>query len=221
MIVTVGAFFDMDKTLLSDSSSLLWARYMWQRGELPVVELARILGIWLRYRLNRLDMVEITRQLVSELAGQPEWERVAMTRRWFQEQLAGYVTDEGRRRVEAHRRRGHRVVLITASPSYTAHALANALHIPAGDVLATRFEVRDGRFTGRLVEPMCYGQGKVVAATAYARKQRLDLDASYFYTDSIADLPLMLRVGYPVAVNPDRTLRETAQREGWPIVRFY
>lgn len=219
--MTVGAFFDMDKTLLSESSSLLWARYLWQRGELPVPELLRILGVWLRYKLNRLDMVEITRQLVGEMAGESEGERIAMTRRWFEEQLAGYVTDEGRRRVEAHRRLRHRVVLITASPSYIAHALADALGLPSGDVLATRLEVRDGRFTGRLIEPMCYGEGKVVAAMAYARARRLDLAASYFYTDSISDLPLLRQVGYPVAVNPDRPLLERAEREGWPVVRFY
>lgn len=217
----VGAFFDMDRTLLSDSSSLLWARYMWERGELPLRDALRIVLWLLWYQLGRLDMVEVTRRLVSELAGQSEEERITFTRQWFGEQLVHYVAPEGRRRFEAHRRRGHQVALITASPSYTAEALAAHLDLSPAHVLATRFEVEDGAFTGRLVEPMIYGQGKLQAARSYARRQGLDLANSYFYTDSIADLSLLEQVGYPVAVNPDRSLRALAEKRGWPMVRFY
>ena len=89
------------------------------------------------------------------------------------------------------------------------------------DVLATRFEVHNGRFTGRMLEPMLYGAGKLSAAAAYARHHGLNLAASFFYTDSISDLPLLENVGHPVAVNPDRSLRRLAETKGWSIVRFY
>lgn len=217
----VGAFFDMDKTLLSISSTMLWTRYMRKRGELPFRDFARILGALVRYKLGQLDMVETTRAFVRDLAGQPEDLHEAKTRRWVAEQLVHYVADEGRAWLESHRRLGHRVALITASPRYTADPLAETLGLAPEDVLATRFEVRNGRFTGQLLEPMLYGAGKLAAAGSYARRHGLKLESSFFYTDSISDLPLLENVGHPVAVNPDRPLRRMAEARGWSIVRFY
>ena len=217
----VGAFFDMDKTLLSISSTTLWTRHMRARGELPLRDLMRIVGALMRYKLGQLDMVETTRNFVRDLADQPEELHEAKTRRWVADELVQYVAEEGRAWLESHRRLGHRVALITASPRYTADPLAEALGLAPEDVLATRFEVRDGRFTGRLLDPMLYGAGKLSAAAAYARQHGLSLAASFFYTDSISDLPLLENVGHPVAVNPDRSLRRLAEAKGWSIVRFY
>lgn len=217
----VGAFFDMDKTLLSVSSSLLWTRHMRERGELPLRNLLGILGALVRYKLGQLDMAETARGFVRELAGELEELHEAKTRRWVVDHLVPYVAAEGRRWLEAHQRLGHRVAMITASPSYLADPLAEAFGMASQDVLATRFEVYNGRFTGRLMEPMIWGAGKLSAATSYARQHRVDLGSSYFYTDSISDLPLLENVGYPVAVNPDRSLRRLAEAKGWSIVRFY
>ena len=217
----IAAFFDMDKTLLSASSAVLLVRYMVKRGELARQDVMRFVSALLRYKMGRLDMIETTRAIVLELAGQSEAERIDHTRQWFQEHLIDYVTEEGRRWVAAHRRLGHRVALITASPSYTAEQLADHLGMAGEDVMATRFEVQHGLFTGRMLEPMIYGQGKLDVARAYAQDFGVDLGQSYFYTDSIADLPLLEMVGYPVAVNPDRSLRRLARSKGWAVVRFY
>jgi putative phosphoserine phosphatase/1-acylglycerol-3-phosphate O-acyltransferase len=217
----IAAFFDMDKTLLSSSSAVLLARYMRKRGELAWRDVMRVLSAMLRYKMGRLDMIETTREIVRELAGHSEAARIAYTRQWFSEHLIDYVTEEGRRWVAGHRRLGHRVALITASPSYTAEQLAEHLGMASEDVMATRFEVDQGRFTGRMLEPMIYGEGKLNAARTYAQSHGVDLHSSYFYTDSIADLPLLEMVGYPVAVNPDRPLRRLARSRGWSIVNFY
>lgn len=217
----VAAFFDMDKTLLSGSSAIILARYMRRRGELPLKDVMRVISALTSYKLGLLDMIETTRKIVAEMAGHSEIDRIAYSRQWFTDHLVDYVTEEGRRWIAGHRRLGHRVALITASPSYTAQQLAEHLGMADEDVMATRFEVKQGLFTGRLVEPMIYGQGKMSAAQEYAAKFNVDLERSYFYTDSIADLPLLEIVGYPVAVNPDRPLRKLAQTKGWSIVRFY
>ncbi|MEZ4768535.1 MAG: HAD family hydrolase [Caldilineales bacterium] len=216
-----AAFFDMDRTLLSESSTLLWIRYMRARGELPVSYILRFLGAMVRYQLGQLDMVEMTRRLAKDLAGEPEAQRATSTRRWVAEQVVNFVAPEGLRWLEAHRRRGDRVAMITASPEYTANALADHLAIPHEDVMATRFEVRNGRFTGRMIEPMVIGPGKLLAAQEYAVQNGIDLATSYFYTDSIADLPLLDAVGHPIAVNPDKPLLKLAEARGWDIVRFY
>ena len=216
-----AAFFDMDRTLLSESSTLLWIRYMRERGELPVSYVLRFVGAMVRYQLGQLDMVEMTRRLAKDLAGESEIQRAASTRRWVADQVVNFVAPEGRRWLDAHRKRGDRVAMITASPAYTADALAEHLAIPVEDVMATRFEVRNGRFTGRMIEPMVIGEGKLSAAQEYAARNGIDLASSYFYTDSIADLALLEKVGYPVAVNPDRPLLKVAEARGWDVVRFY
>lgn len=217
----IAAYFDMDRTLLSDSSSLLWMRYMRQRGELAARQFLHLASILLRYKFGVLDVPAMTRSLVADFAGQPEAERVAFSRRWFDEQLVNYVAAEARRVLELHRQQGHRPVIITASPIYTAEPLAAHLQIVPDDVLATRIEVRNGRFTGRVVEPMCYKEGKLQWAEQHAARHGIDLSASYFYTDSIDDLSLLERVGHPVAVNPDKPLYRWAEQRGWPVVRFY
>lgn len=219
--VTIAAFFDMDRTLLSDSSSFLMIRYLRDRGEISGREILRLLAVLLRYRLGILDIPTLTRRLVADLAGQREADRIAFSQRWFDEQLVYYVAARGREFLERHRQAGHRLALITASPNYTADPLAAYLQISPDDVLATRFEVQDGHFTGRVVEPLCFREGKLYWARRYAAAHGIDLSASYFYTDSIDDLPLLEAVGFPVAVNPDKPLRKLALRRGWPIVQFY
>ena len=129
----------MDKTLLSVSSATLWARHLRERGELPLGDLLRIVSALVRYKLGQLDMAETTRRFVLDLAGQSEDMHEANTRRWVADQLVNYVAEEGRQWVELqHRRLGHRVALITASPWYTADPLARALGMAPEDVLATR-----------------------------------------------------------------------------------
>jgi putative phosphoserine phosphatase/1-acylglycerol-3-phosphate O-acyltransferase len=86
--------------------------------------------------------------------------------------------------------------------------------------LCTRYEVKDGRFTGDFIEPLCYGEGKVIHAERFAREHNIDVDASYFYTDSCTDLPMLERVSYPRVVNPDVRLRWVAKRKGWPILNW-
>jgi putative phosphoserine phosphatase/1-acylglycerol-3-phosphate O-acyltransferase len=81
--------------------------------------------------------------------------------------------------------------------------------------------VVNGVFTGRIIEPLCYAAGKVYWAEAYAHEQGVDLDRSFFYTDSISDMPMLQRVGCPVVVNPDYRLRRYARRQGWPVETFY
>lgn len=217
----IGAFFDMDRTLLTESSTLLMVRYMRRRQLLRRRELFWLVWARLRLRLGTTDIPTITRQLVRSMAGAAESEQIAFSRQWFGEQLIHYVSEGGRRSIADHRARGHRLAVITGSPVYTAGPLAQHLQISAEDVLATRFEVVDGRFTGRLMEPMCFREGKLDYAEAYADRHGLKLSASYFYTDSIDDLSLLERVGHPVAVNPDKALLRVAQERAWPIVNFY
>jgi HAD superfamily hydrolase (TIGR01490 family) len=119
--------------------------------------------------------------------------------------------------VAAHREAGHLTVLLTSATRYLAEPLGADLGID--HFLVTELVVRDGRFTGQVIEPVCYGRGKVYWAERFAAEHGVDLTRSYFYTDSITDLPVLDRVGHPRVVHPDPRLRRLAQRRGWQVLR--
>jgi putative phosphoserine phosphatase/1-acylglycerol-3-phosphate O-acyltransferase len=110
------------------------------------------------------------------------------------------------------------VALLTAATSYIAGPTGHYLGV--SHQLCTRLEVRDGRFTGRLLKPLCHGKGKLYWAIEFCRAHGADLERSYFYTDSIRDLPALEAVGNPRPVNTDRRLLRVARRRGWPVERF-
>lgn len=216
----VGAFFDLDHTVLSESSSILWVRYLRRQGRVNGRQMLRFAWWALRYRLALIDMVAITRGLVADMKGQSEAELAAECDRWFDEMVAPCIAQRARECVGEHLARGHVVALLTASSPYVAGPVARSLGL--GDrFICTRLEVVDGVFTGRCVEPVCYGPGKLHWARAFAAEHRVDLARSYFYTDSYTDLPMLEAVGHPVVVNPDPRLRRRARNMGWPEVEFF
>jgi HAD superfamily hydrolase (TIGR01490 family) len=119
--------------------------------------------------------------------------------------------------VDEHRRAGHLTVIVTSASRYLAAPLATELGIR--HFLATELVVRDGVFTGEAVRPLCYGAGKVHWVRELAAREGVDLARSYFYTDSITDLPLLEAVGHPRVVHPDPPLRRLSRRRGWPVLR--
>ena len=125
-----------------------------------------------------------------------------------------------RERVVWHQTQGHHTAIVSASTPYAVQPVALALGMGEA-YLATRLEVVDGRFTGKVIEPACYDEGKLSLTRAYAAGHGIDLSQSYFYSDSHRDLRLLQAVGHPVAVNPNARLARIATERSWPIVYFY
>jgi len=153
-------------------------------------------------------------------AGSSEAEAWRMSNEWFQAMLRHYIAPGARERVAWHRAQGHQVAIVSASTPYAVHPVAQALDLGEA-YLSTRLEVIDGRFTGRVIAPACYDEGKLILARDYAARHGIDLAQSYFYSDSHRDLPLLEAVGHPVAVNPNRRLARLAAARGWPVMCFY
>jgi HAD superfamily hydrolase (TIGR01490 family) len=211
-----AAFFDIDGTLLSVNTAPLYARYLRRHGRARRRDLLRTAYYLIQYRLNLLDIDRAIERASRMIAGRLESEVAVFCERWYDEVVRQYLVPGMRSVLEEHRAAGHELALLSSSTSYLAAPLARDLAVD--HLLVTRLEVVDGRFTGRPVRPVCYGAGKVYWAQAFAAERSIDLDRSYFYTDSITDLPVLELVGYPRVVNPDRLLRRAARRRGWPIV---
>ena len=215
-----AALFDMDRTLLDTSSALLYVRYLRRIGQIGRRQVAQVIGWTLLERLGLLDMQRLVERLVTTASGDNEPEIKQLCDRWFAEDVVTHVTDRGRQRLAEHQAQGHVLGIVSASTQYAVGPLAAHLGIP-GQYVSTHLESQSGRLTGRIVPPLCHGEGKVVWAERFAAEHDVDLSASYFYTDSITDLPLLERVGYPVAVNPDPKLQRLAKQRAWPIELFY
>ncbi|MFN2168491.1 MAG: HAD family hydrolase [Anaerolineae bacterium] len=216
----VAALFDLDKTLLDASSGQLYARFQHRTGQIGTWQLVRVAWWGLLSGLGLLHMENLIPRLLADAAGDDAGEMRRQCDRWFAEDVLPHVTERGKQRVAAHQAQGHVIGIVSASTQYVVRPMADYLGI-SGQYVCTHLEREDGRLTGRVTPPVCYGQGKVVWAERFAAEHDVDLDASYFYTDSISDLPLLERVGHPVAVNPDPRLRRLADKRGWPIEQFY
>ncbi len=211
----VGAFFDVDRTIVSCNTGRLFLRDLRRRGEISFFRMLRALGWMAKYHLSLIDLQWVATRLAGEMAGKLEREFAETCRRWVEKDVLPLVGPGALDKIEKHRAEGHVLAILSTSPSYVTEPIAETLGID--EVMSTRFEVDGGLFTGRLIGPACVGKGKVHWAEDLGARRQLDLGASWFYTDSYTDMPMLERVGNQVVVNPDPRLRRIAKRRGWPV----
>ncbi|HUB36628.1 MAG TPA: HAD-IB family hydrolase [Solirubrobacteraceae bacterium] len=215
-----AAFFDLDKTLMAGSSGIYFARAAFESGMISRRRLARDIYENLRFRLRGStdDRADEVRERVGELiAGVP----VRDLQRLSPRVLAGVLPrlyPEMLARAYRHQDEGRLVYIVTAASQEMADLLAHVLAFDGG--LGSRSEIVDGRYTGRPAGPFNYREGKLLTVQELAARESLDLAASYAYSDSESDLPMLRAVGNPVVVNPDADLRRIAREEGWEIVHL-
>jgi len=215
--VAVAALFDIDGTLLARNTAPLYMNHLRRTGQARRRDLARTLYYLFWYKLGLLDVRSALEVSMAFVRGKDEAAMVADCVGWYRDAVRPYVFPAMAAQVAAHRRAGHVLAILTSATRYLAEPLGADLGIEHH--LVTQLVVRDGRFTGEVVQPVCYGRGKVYWAERFAAEHEVDLAASFFYTDSITDLPLLDRVGHPRVVHPDPRLRRLAQRRGWQVLR--
>jgi HAD superfamily hydrolase (TIGR01490 family) len=213
-----AAFFDLDQTLIRCSSGTRWMAFLRERGEVGIGLLCKTVLWSVKYKLAILDMETVGRRLAADMVGDSEAEMRHKISLFMKQELLPEVSPQGLQALAWHSAQSHTLVMLTSSTQYVAEPMAQELGI--AHVLCSRLHVQEGRFLGTCEIPLCYGTGKVVYAERFAEQHGIDLGASYFYTDSYSDLPMLLRIGQPRIINPDRRLRVHAKRQGWPIARW-
>lgn len=213
--MAVAALFDIDGTLIARNSARLYMQHLRRTGQARRRDVARTVYYLCRYKLGLLDLERALAVSMAWVRGRDEGAVRADAAEWYRSVVRPYLYPAMAATVEAHRRAGHVSAILTSATRYLAEPLAADLGIE--HVLVTQLVVADGRFTGEAVRPVCYGAGKMFWADRFAEAEGIDLGRSYFYTDSITDLPVLERVGQPRVVNPDPRLRREAARRGWPV----
>lgn len=211
-----AALFDMDRTLLKKDTAALYTRYRRDRGEVGIKDMLQV-GLWMfQYTMGVIDAPRVALKALEHFRGREERWLVESCEGWFKEYVLEHVQPKGREAVERHRAQGDVVAIVTGATPYAANPLARELDIDT--VVCTRLEVdSEGRFTGRPLEPLCYGAGKLELARRAGDELGFRVEEATFYSDSITDVPLLEAVKTPIVVNPDRRLRRVAAQRGWPI----
>jgi HAD superfamily hydrolase (TIGR01490 family) len=216
-----AAFFDLDKTIIAKSSTLAFGRPFYQSGLLNRRAVLRSAYAQFVFALAGADKDQMDRMRDYITAMCTGWD-VAQIREIVNETLHDIIDpivyDEAVERIQQHKSAGQDVVIVSSSGEEVVGPIGAM--VGADYVLATRMVVSDaGKYTGE-IERYIYGPEKAEAVRELAAERGYDLAASYAYSDSITDLPLLEEVGHPTAVNPDRALRKIAVERGWPILTF-
>jgi putative phosphoserine phosphatase/1-acylglycerol-3-phosphate O-acyltransferase len=214
----VCAIFDFDGTIISGYSAIAFIREQLRRGDLSVRDFLELASAMTSFGLGNMGFSAMMTVTTQFLRGIEEETYVELGETLFREQIARLVYPESRALIEAHRARGHTLAIISSATPYQVDPAAADLGIE--NVLCTQLEVEDGVFTGNVLRPTCFGQGKVDAAVSLANEVGGRLANAFFYSDSTDDQLLLEQVGHPVALNPSDRLRTVARDRQWASASF-
>ncbi len=222
VVMASAAFFDLDKTIIAKSSALAFGKPLYQAGfvnKRMVVKAAIAQIVYSAFGADHDRMEQVRERMIALTRGWNAAELRALAAEAIEEVVAPLVYQEALELIGYHKESGHKVVVISTSPEEIVIPLAAYLG-GVDEVIATRSAVGpDGNYTGDL-EFYAYAQSKADAIVAMAERDGIDLSESYAYSDSITDEPMLLVVGHPVAVNPDKELRAVAEHREWEVRDF-
>jgi putative phosphoserine phosphatase/1-acylglycerol-3-phosphate O-acyltransferase len=216
---SIGAFFDLDGTLVAGFTAVILTQERFRRGDMGVGELIGMIQAGLNHQLGRIEFEELIVKASSALRGRSLSDLEEIGERLFVQKIASRIYPEMRELVRAHLARGHTVVLSSSALTIQVEPVARFLGIT--NTLTNVFETdQDGVLTGEVVQPILWASGKAAAVQGFAAEHGIDLKDSYFYADGDEDVALMYLVGNPRPTNPEGKMAAVARRRGWPILKF-
>ncbi len=208
------ALFDLDNTLLDGDSDQLWADYLGSAGIVNIAQNAsRMASFHGQYLSGTLDVREYLAFSLGLIRHIPLPELRRLRQPFIEQWIRPRIRDEARQLIRQHQALAHRLVIITLTNRFISEPIATEFGIAV--LLATEPEIVGEHLTGQIVGDPCYQRGKIAHLGQWMRANGEDLNGSYFYSDSINDLPLLETVSCPVVVNPDPQLAEIARERGW------
>jgi HAD superfamily hydrolase (TIGR01490 family) len=215
-----AAFFDLDKTIIARSSTFAFSRPFYAGGLITRSAVLRSAYAHFVYLVGGADhdQMERLRAYLSDLVTGWEVQQVRdIVAETLEELIQPLVFREATALIAEHHEAGRDVVIVSSSGAEVVEPIGAMLG--ADHVVATRMVVEDGRYTGE-IEFYAYGEHKAAAVRGLAVERGYDLAECYAYSDSFTDLPMLVEVGHPTAVNPDRALRKESAARGWPVLDF-
>lgn len=209
--------FDLDNTLLAGDSDYLWGEFLVEKGIVDGVAYREANErFYEQYREGCLDIAEFLRFALKPLAENEPDRLYAWREDFIEAKIKPILLAAAHALIDKHRQAGDLPVVITATNCFVTEPIARLYGIE--HLIATTPEFVDGRYTGRFEGVPCFQEGKVKRLDEWIQQNDHGLEDSWFYSDSHNDLPLLVKVSNPVAVDPDETLRAVALEKGWPVI---
>ena len=214
------ALFDLDNTLLTGDSDFEWAQFLIDKKVLDrEVYEARNRGFYDQYRAGTLDIHAFLDFQLKPLSRHPRRELESWLVEFMQNRILPIISRKARTLVQSRIEDGDLTAIITATNRFVTAPIAREFGVE--HLIATEPEERDGEFTGKVTGTPCFRAGKVACLENWLREQGMQLTSfgeSWFFSDSLNDLPLLERVTHPVAVDPDETLQTYARKNNWQVI---
>ncbi|QTP60007.1 HAD family hydrolase [Billgrantia antri] len=211
------AIFDLDNTLLSIDSDHAWGEFLLEQGAVDAEAYREANDRFMAdYEAGTLDIHAFLSVALRPLADNSPEQLAAWHQQFMASKIEPSILPKGEELLARHRSRGDTLLIITATNRFITGPIAERLGVD--HLIAVEPEVLDGRYTGKLSGTPSYREGKVKRLEEWLADKDLTLDDAWFYSDSHNDLPLLRLVEHPVAVDPDPTLREEAEKLGWRIM---
>ncbi len=214
------ALFDLDNTLLSGDTDYEWGRFLISKNAVDKAEQeAKNLYFYEQYKAGTLDIDAFLDFQLTPLAAHPRAQLDTWLKEFLSTAVQPLIGGAARQLVKRHSDAGDIVAVVTATNSFVTGPIAREFGI--SNLIATIPAHRNGEFTGKAHDIPAFREGKVARVESWLESIGLYMGSfaqSWFYSDSLNDLPLLQHVSHPVAVDPDDTLRDHAQRQGWPVL---
>jgi HAD superfamily hydrolase (TIGR01490 family) len=212
--------FDLDNTLLSGDSDFEWSQFLIEQGVLDreLFE-AKNLAFYEQYKAGTLDIHEFLDFQLKPLSHHARKVLDAWHEEFMRRKVRPMMGQKARDLVAKHKEAGDVCVVVTATNSFVTAPIAREFGVE--HLIATDPEQKDGEFTGRVAGMPSFREGKVVRMERWLAERGWSWDSfgtTWFYSDSLNDLPLLLKVMRPIAVDPDPTLRAYAEKQGWAVI---
>jgi HAD superfamily hydrolase (TIGR01490 family) len=211
------AIFDLDNTLIAGDSDHGWGEFLVANDKVDANHYQKMNDqFYADYEAGCLDILAYLEFSLAPLAATSMEELAVLHLKFMQQIISPLRLPKAEALIEQHRQAGDRLLVITSTNRFIVEPICQALGID--ELLATDPEIIDGRYTGKIVGTPTYQEGKVERLKLWLSENNETLAGSYFYSDSINDLPLLLEVDKPVAVDPDDALSAEATSRGWDII---
>lgn len=211
------AFFDLDKTLIAENSAKLWLKRQWDNKKISTLVMLKA-SFWLtKYNFGLSNLEEMMDKSLYLIKGYKHQDIALETKEFYEQSIKNLYRPKALQKVKEHKKNGDIIALLTSSFDDLSRLVQEELQLDYR--LCSTLEIdNNGYYTGKSIGPLCFGKNKIIFAQNLCNKLNINLSDCIFYTDSATDLPMLLAVKNPIAINPDPRLKKVAYKNKWPIL---
>ncbi len=209
------AVFDLDRTIIPIDSSIILVKEGYRQGLLSSLKLLKGFFYLFAHKMRILPTKVVIKKISLWLKGIPEIKIQTLGNQIFHNTLSQLIYKTVIDEIELHRNKNAGLIILSSSISDFCDLFREKLNFD--HAFSTIMETKNGFLTGQTFGDFCHGHEKLNRLNEFCIQNQYRLEEVYFYSDSIDDLPTLKAIGHPICINPDKKLRQIANKNRWPI----